>query len=188
MPTQTIDQDRSRLLSNIQSNAYFREKIILSSGKESDYYIDARLVTLTSEGAYLCARLIMDSIKADVYDAIGGPTLGADPLIGAVGVLSFQQGKPVNTFIIRKSPKKHGRQQQIEGPELPGGSKVVLLDDVATTGKAFIQSLDVLEPLGIEVIKAICIVDRGEGAKRALADRGCLLESLFDISEIHQPQ
>ncbi len=186
MNTQVMEQDRQKLLELIIQKAYFREKIILSSGKESDYYIDARHVTLDAKGAYLCARMIIDSVGNDTIDAIGGPTLGADPMIGAVSVLRLQSGKPINTFIIRKAPKAHGKQQQVEGPLLAEGSQVVLIDDVATTGKAFIQSLDVLEPMNIKVSKAICLVDRGEGAKEALAERGCELVSVFDIGEIHK--
>lgn len=178
--------DLKRLLELILRGAYFREKIILSSGKESDYYIDARRVTLSAEGAYLCGRLILEILKDDPVDAVGGPTLGADPLVGAVAVLSLQAKRPVNTFIIRKAPKAHGKQQQIEGPPLAKGSRVVLIDDVATTGKAFLESLEVLHRMEIYPKKAICIVDRREGAREALAAKGCELISLFDISEIHK--
>lgn len=186
MEIKSIQEEREELRDIIIRDAYFREKITLSSGKESDYYIDARRVTLGARGAYLCARLILVTVGDDDVDAIGGPTLGADPMIGAISVLSLQAGKPLNTFIIRKTAKAHGKQQQIEGPTLEKGSRVVLIDDVATTGKAFLQSIDVLTEAGITVHKAICIVDRGEGAKEAVADKGCELVSLFDISEIHQ--
>lgn len=186
METKTIQEEREELRQIIIKDAYFKEKITLSSGKESDYYIDARLVTLSPKGVYLCARMILDIVGNDAIDAIGGPTLGADPMIGAVGVLSLQAGNPINTFIIRKTPKAHGKQQQIEGPALVKGNRVVLIDDVATTGKAFIESINVLEKIGIEVHKAICIVDRGEGAREAVAEKNCELISLFDISEIHQ--
>ena len=182
-----LKQDRDKLLALILRDGYFREKIILSSGKESDYYIDARRVTLQPQGAYLCAKLILDLVKSLEYDAIGGPTLGADPLIGAIGVLSLESGHPKNNFIIRKSPKGHGKQQQVEGPPLKEGSKVILIDDVATTGKAFFESLDVLRSMKVKVLKAICIVDRGEGAQEALAAKGVELRSLFKISEIHRP-
>lgn len=182
---ENMQEDRQRLLELIRTEAYFREKIILSSGKESDYYIDARRVTLSARGVLLCARLILDTLKDEQFEAIGGPTLGADPLVGAVGVVSALNDRPVNTFIIRKTPKAHGKQQQVEGPLLSQGSRVVLIDDVATTGKAFLQSLDVLEPMGVKVVKALCLVDRKEGAREALAARGCPLVSLFDIGEIH---
>ncbi len=181
-----LGKERKELLELLTKQAYVKGKVILSSGKESDYYVDARRVTLTAKGAYLCARLILDSVKDDLYDAIGGPTLGADPMLGAIGVVSLQAGRPVNTFIIRKAPKAHGKQQQIEGPALQKGSKVILVDDVATTGKAFLESLDVLTPLGIRVIKAVCVLDRGEGAREALAQKGVSLTALFNISEIHK--
>ncbi len=181
-----IQKDRQKLLKILTEKAYFREKIILSSGKESDYYIDARRVTLSAEGAYLCGRIILDMLKSEKVDAIGGMTLGADPLVGAIGVLSFQDKKPINTFIIRKAPKLHGKQQQMEGPLLKEGGNVILIDDVATTGKAFLESIDVLKKMGIKPRKAICIVDRQEGAKEALAQHGCELLSLFKISEIHK--
>lgn len=184
MQQHEIEKVKDSLLGILKKDAYFQEKIILSSGKESDYYIDARRVTLAAEGVYCCARLILNEARFDDVKAIGGPTLGADPMVGAVGALSFLDGKPINTFIIRKQPKKHGKQQQVEGPLLEEGDKVILIDDVATTGKAFLESLDVLDKMKIEVVKAVCIVDRGEGAKEALEARGCKLVSLFDISEI----
>ena len=180
-----LRKERQELLELLTRDAYVRGKVILSSGKESDYYVDARRVTLTANGAYLCARLILDQVKDDPYDAIGGPTLGADPMLGAIGVVSLQAGRPVNTFIIRKAPKAHGKQQQVEGPELRKGSRVILIDDVATTGKAFLESLDVLTPMGVRVVKAVCVLDRGEGAREALAQRGVPLVALFSISEIH---
>ena len=185
MEIKSIQQEREELRQIIVKDAFFKEKIILSSGKESDYYIDARRVTLSAQGAYLCARMILDVIGDDLIDAVGGPTLGADPMTGAIAVLSHQAGRPLNTFIIRKTPKAHGKQQQIEGPILRKGNRVVLIDDVATTGKAFIQSIDVLTKIGVEVYKTICIVDRGEGAREAVAQKNCELVSLFDISEIH---
>lgn len=179
----SLQNDKQAFLNILKKDAFFREKIILSSGKESDYYIDARRVTLTSEGAYLCAKVMMDMIKDETYAAIGGPTLGADPMIGAIGVVSHQMGKPINTFIIRKAPKSHGKQQQIEGPIIPKGSEVILIDDVATTGKAFLQSIDVLTQCGIKARKALCIVDRGEGAKEAVAAKGCELVSIFTAED-----
>lgn len=181
-----IEEERAELLALLTQDAYFREKIILSSGKESDYYIDARLVTLNPRGTYLCARLMWDLVGDTAIDAIGGPTLGADPMIGALGVLSLDRQEPVSTFIIRKESKGHGKKQLLEGPVLKPGSRVVIIDDVATTGKAFVHSLDALAELDIEVVKAICIVDRQEGAYEAVAAKGCELFSIFKASEIHK--
>ncbi len=184
---QSLALYREELLEHLKHDAYFPEKTILSSGRTSDYYIDARRVTLSAKGVNLCARIILEAIKDDGVDAVGGPTLGADPLLGAISVLSLQAGRPINTFIIRKAPKPHGKQQQIEGPLLLAHSKVILLDDVATTGAALVQSLEVLHKMSIHPTKAICIVNRNEGAKEALAAKGCTLISIFDISEIHSP-
>ena len=122
-------------------------------------------------------------VKDESLDAIGGPTLGADPMVGAIASLSHQLNKPVNTFIIRKAPKAHGKQQQIEGPLLKNNAKIVLIDDVATTGKAFVESIEVLAKMGIKPVKAICLVDRQEGAREALAQLGCSLVSIFTAAE-----
>jgi len=174
---------KKRLFHLIQTKALFKEKVILSSGKESNFYLDGRLVSLSAEGAYLIALIILDLIAKKRISAIGGPTLGADPIAGAVAVLSHIRKKPVNTFIVRKAPKAHGRMRQIEGPLLKRGSRVILLDDVATTGKALIEAKQVLENQGIEVKEAIVVVDREEGAGQALAGCGLRLISIFKASD-----
>jgi len=178
-----IAQDRSELFHLLKTIAFSKGKFILSSGKESNFYLDARLVTLSAPGAYLTARIMLDMIKEDHVDAIGGPTLGADPMVGAVASLSYQDGRPINTFIIRKQPKAHGKQQQVEGPLLKELGSVVIIDDVATTGKAFVESIEVLQKMNIKIKKAICVIDRGEGASEALAKYGVPLKSIFTISE-----
>jgi orotate phosphoribosyltransferase len=179
----SIDKDKSELFHILMTQALSRGKFILSSGKESSFYLDARLVTLSAAGAYLTARVILDMIKDDQLDAIGGPTLGADPMVGAIASLSHQANRPINTFIIRKQPKPHGKQQQIEGPLLNEGDTVVIIDDVATTGKAFVESIEVLQKMNIKIKKAICVIDRGEGAREALAKYNVPLESIFTIAE-----
>ena len=181
--TTTRQEDKAKLFQILKTQAFFREKIILSSGKESDYYFDARRVTLSAAGAYLCGKIILDMVKDEHVDAIGGPTLGADPMVGAIASLSHQMNKPVDTFIIRKAPKAHGKQQQIEGPLLKDNAKIILIDDVATTGKAFVESIEVLAKMGNKPVKAICIVDRQEGAAAALAKLGCPLVSVFTAGE-----
>lgn len=178
-----LQEDKKRLFEILARDAFFKEKITLSSGKESNFYIDARRVTLSPEGAYLCAKIILELIKDDRIDAIGGPTLGADPIAGAIASLSFQMKKPVSTFIVRKAPKPYGKQQQVEGPLLRAGSRVAVIDDVATSGKSLIQSIDVLKQMGLEVVKAVCIVDRREGAYEALAEKKCPLISIFNASD-----
>lgn len=178
-----MSDEKSKLFEILKTQAFFRGKFILSSGKESSFYLDARLVTLSPAGAYLTAKVMLDMVKNDNVVAIGGPTLGADPMVGAVASLSHQAGKPVNTFIIRKQPKAHGKQQQIEGPALPEQGRIVIIDDVATTGKAFVESIEVLAKMNIKPYKAICIIDRGEGAREALAKYDVPLESIFTIND-----
>lgn len=179
----TIGQDRSELFHHLKTYAFSKGKFILSSGKESSFYLDARLVTLSAAGSYLTARIMLDMISEDELDAIGGPTLGADPMVGAIASLSYQAGRPINTFIIRKQPKAHGKQQQIEGPLLKEGDSVVIIDDVATTGKAFVESIEVLQKMNIKIKKAICVIDRGEGAREALVKYSVPLESIFTIAD-----
>ncbi len=179
----SIDECRRELFFILKTKAFFTGKFILSSGKESNFYLDARLVSLSAAGAYYTGRIMLDMAKNETLDAIGGPTLGADPMVGAIASISFQQGKPINTFIIRKQPKAHGKGQQLEGPALAEGAKVVIIDDVATTGKAFVESIEVLQKMNIKIVKAICIIDRGEGAKEALAKYNVPMESIFSVNE-----
>jgi len=182
----TIDQDRNELFRLLKTQAFSKGKFILSSGKESNFYLDARLVTLCAAGAYLTARIMLDMISKDQPDAIGGPTLGADPMVGAIACLSHQAGRPINTFIIRKQPKEHGKQQQVEGPLLKEGGSVVIIDDVATTGKALVEAIVVLKKMNINIKKAICVIDRGEGALEALAKHKVPLKSIFTLAEFLQ--
>ncbi len=179
----TIEEARSKLLGILKKEAFTKGKFILSSGKESSFYLDARIVTLSAPGAYLTGRIILDMVKNDHIDAIGGPTLGADPMVGAVASLSYQAENPIPTFIIRKTPKAHGKGQQVEGPALKEGSSVVIIDDVATTGKAFVESIEVLQKMNVKIVKAICVIDRGEGAKEALAKFNVPMESIFTIDQ-----
>lgn len=170
---------KEKLFRLLKKKALFKGKIVLSSGKASNYYLDGRLITLSSEGAYLIADIILDLIKQKKIDAIGGPTLGADPIVGAVAALSHIRKNPINTFIVRKTPKPHGRMRQIEGPVLKKNSRVILIDDVVTTGGALLEAKEALNKGGIKVAEAIVVVDRGEGAKENLAKGGLRLTSIF---------
>lgn len=170
---------KRQLLSLLKKEAFRKGQIVLSSGRTSSFYIDGRSVTLNPEGAYLAACLILDLLKGKDIEAIGGPTLGADPIVGAIAAVSFLKKKPIKTFIVRKTPKAHGTRRQIEGPNLKSGSRLVLVDDVATSGKSFAESIDILRSEGFIVDTAICIVDRREGAQETLAQKDCRLISLF---------
>lgn len=183
MESQTRAQLKARLLDLLNKEALKRGKFVLSSGKESNYYLDGRVITLTPEGAYLVAGIILDMIKHEALDAIGGPTLGADPIVGALAALSYINKCPIKTFIVRKQAKEHGTQRQVEGPALKKGARVILVDDVATSGKAIMEAKLALDKIGVIAEKAIVIVDRSEGAVDNLAKAGLKLESIFKLAD-----
>lgn len=174
---------KPKLFELLNKEALKRGNFVLSSGKASSYYLDGRVITLTPEGAFLVANIILEMIKGLDVDALGGPTLGADPIVGAVACLSHIKQQPLKTFIVRKQQKAHGTQRLIEGPAINKGASVVMVDDVATTGKAIIEAKQALDAEGIKIKKVIVIVDRGEGAKENLAREGLELESIFTIKD-----
>jgi orotate phosphoribosyltransferase len=184
MKENKVKEYKRRLLQFLKQKALKHGRVLLSSGKVSNYYLDGRLVTLSSQGAYWVASIILDLIKDKKITAIGGPTLGADPIVGAVISLAAIKGKKLGGFIVRKGTKKHGMQHLIEGPRLPKGSRVVLVDDVVTTGGSLIAAKIALARLGVKVDCAIVIVDREEGARENLAKAGCRLISLFKKRDI----
>lgn len=182
----SIDACRKRLFFLLKTQAFFKGDFVLSSGKRSSYYLDARLVTLSPEGAFLCGRLMRDLVRSKEPTAIGGPTLGADPMVGAVGAISFLEGSPVKTFIIRQEAKGHGKGRMIEGPALGSADRIVVIDDVATTGKAFLHSIDALAREGLAPVVCACIIDRQDGAREALSARGIDFVSLYTAEEFLQ--
>ena len=175
--------ERERLLELLRTRALRRGKITLSSGRVSDYYVDAREVVLHPEGAYLTGRLILDMIDSEAA-AVAGMTLGADPIVAAVSVVGHLGGRDLPALIIRKEAKGHGTGKFVEGPTLPQGSKVAVVDDVVTTGSSLIKSIERLKGEGYEPIQAIAILDREEGGSERLADVGYRLESIFTRSEL----
>jgi orotate phosphoribosyltransferase len=183
MTKSNIKESKEKLRLLLKKRALFKGKIVLSSGKISNYYFDGRLITLGPEGAYLIADIILDLIEKKNIDAIGGPTLGADPIVGAIAALSYARKKPISTFIVRKTPKQHGRMRQIEGPVLKKNSTVIIVDDVATTGGALLEAQEALLKEGIKAKEAIVVLDREEGAKENLAKKGLRLLSIFKASD-----
>jgi orotate phosphoribosyltransferase len=155
----------------------------LTSGRQSDYYIDARQTALRSRGAYLVARLVLDELRDTGVDAIGGPTLGADPVIGAVLALAALENMPLIGFIVRKQAKEHGMQRLIEGPLQPG-MRVTVFDDTVTTGGSLKHAIDQVKAIPCTVVKVLAIVDRQEGAQQNFAQWGYPFHALFTIDEL----
>jgi orotate phosphoribosyltransferase len=139
-------------------------KFTLASGRESDIYVDMRKVTLSPKGALLIGSLIHETIKDMDVDAIGGLTMGADPIATAASLVSFQKGKELKAFLVRKAAKDHGMKNAVEGPVLPG-QKVVIVDDVITTGGSTITAIENARELGLEVVLVIAVFDRMEGGR-----------------------
>ena len=173
---------REKLFNLLNEKAYRKGKFILTSGKESDFYIDCRPVTLHSEGAYLVGKLLFERLRSSTGEiqGVGGMTLGADPIATAVSLISYIEGKPLHAFLIRKEPKKHGRGLWIEGIQnLPEGTEVAIVEDVVTTGGSTIKAIERAVEEGLKVARVMAIVDRDEGGKESLKNYGYELESLF---------
>lgn len=159
---------REELLRLVKKKALQKGDYTLSSGKKSSYYIDGKQATLDPQGIFLIAKTILAMLQGAQVDAVGGPTLGADPLAAAVSLLSSQTGRPLKAFIVRKEEKKHGTQKRVEGPRLEPGDRVAVVEDVITSGKSVMEAILEIEKLKGRVVKVICLVDREEGANKLL--------------------
>lgn len=164
---------RAELADILRKKSLVRGEFTLASGKKSDYYLDCRLTTLDAQGALLTGYCILDLLDAMHVepDAIGGLSMGADPVVSAAIVVSAVENRPVPGFLVRKEAKKHGRQKQIEGIENLSGKKVVIVDDVCTTGGSTQEAIDAVERAGAEVVAVISLVDREEGGSEMLRSK-----------------
>lgn len=179
--------DRERLKTIILEKSYRKGNFKLSSGKTSDFYIDGKQTTLSAEGAYLCGKLLFELIKNndEKIDAVGGMTLGADPLVTAASIVSFQEGAPIPAFIVRKESKGHGTEEYIEGKKnIPQGAVVALVEDVVTTGGTLFKVIDRVEAQGYRVGLVVTVVDRQEGGAEALAEKGFPLKAIFTRQDL----
>ena len=154
----------------------------LVSGKQSPYYFDCKATTLDPEGCILIGKCMFELIKDLQADAIGGLTLGADPISLATAMEAYQQGKTLFPLIVRKEPKKHGTQKWIEG-NTANVKKVIAIDDVITTGGSTITAIERLTESGLQVIAAAVIIDREEGGSEAIEEKGIKVYSLFKRSD-----
>jgi orotate phosphoribosyltransferase len=175
-----VNSKRARLLELLRTRSFQEREVTLSSGLKSNFYIDCKQVSLDAEGAALIGELfhgVIDEVAASAV-AVGGLTLGADPLATATSIYSFHAGKPRAAFIVRKEPKGHGTGQWIESTKLPDGASVVILEDVITTGASTLRAIERARLAGFKVLHAVGLVDRLEGGREAV-EAECPLTTLF---------
>jgi orotate phosphoribosyltransferase len=189
----TIETDRARLLELLRTLSYERRRVVLASGKESDFYVDCKRTSLTAEGHVLVGRLLWARVRAlsPGVRAVGGLTLGADPIASAVAMaswLDFEQeragnhppGTTVDAFVVRKEPKGHGTGQWIEGRKtIPDGSRVAVIEDVVTTGGSALKAIERCRLERLDPVVCLALVDRREGGREAIEAAGVPLQALF---------
>ena len=160
----TPAEDRAQLRQDILDKAVVHGKVVLSSGKEADYYVDLRRVTLDGATAPYVGRVMLDLTKDLDYDAVGGLTLGADPVATAMLHAAAAQGRRLDAFVVRKSEKAHGLQRRIEGPDV-AGRRVLAVEDTSTTGGSVLTAVEALREAGADVVGVAVIVERGAAPK-----------------------
>jgi orotate phosphoribosyltransferase len=173
------DQLRQMLLSRSMRFGEF----VLSSGATSNYYIDVRKTSLHPEGLRLISRLFFEMLQADHVTAVGGLTLGADPLVAGVLLYSAEMGRPLEGFLVRRTTKDHGLRGQVEG-NLAGHKRVAILDDVITSGESALIAAEAAESYKAEIVRVLAVVDREQGASQIFQQRGYAFTPLFSIGEL----
>ena len=184
---QKIENLRSRLLEILREKSVERGTFQLRSGRTSDYYVDGKQTTLDAEGSYLIGRVLFERIQAleDLPRGVGGVTLGADPIVTAVSLVSHLEGNPIPAFIIRKEPKGHGTERWIEGlKNIAPGSQVVVVEDVLTTGGTLLDGVRHAREAGFEVDRVYTLIDRQEGGRENIEAEGLVLDALFTRDEL----
>jgi len=169
------------LKEQIIKKAVVHGKVILSSGKEADYYVDLRRVTLDAVAAPLVGQVMLDLMQGWDYEAVGGLTLGADPVASAIMHVAGQQGRKIDSFVVRKAEKQHGLQRRIEGPEVKG-RRVVAIEDTSTTGGSVLTAVDALREAGAIVVGVAVIVERG--AEPAILEAGLEYRAAFSLKDL----
>ncbi len=177
---------RERLLELILEKAFkFDPEPVfkLVSGRMSNYYFNCKAVTLHPEGMHLIGNIIFDMIKDLSPNGVGGLTLGADPIADAVAYTSFLKGRPIEAFVVRKTAKSHGTMQWIEG-NIQSGDRVVIVDDVITTGKSTIEAINKAKEAGLDIVKVTALIDRQEGGRENIESAGFPVEAVITREEV----
>lgn len=177
-----MEQHRKTLLHLLKERAYKHGQFTLSSGKESEHYMNCKPVTLSCEGSALLSHLMIEHVESNAK-AVGGLTLGADPLVCGIAQKAYYSGKHIDALIVRKNPKGYGTKEVIEGHKPPKGSVVTVLEDVTTTGSSAIKAVNVLREAGYIVNRVVAIVDRQEDHK-VWEDNKLEFISLFKLEDV----
>ncbi|MCF2526659.1 orotate phosphoribosyltransferase [Yinghuangia soli] len=177
-----MSSDRDALLDQIKDKAVVHGRVTLSSGKEADYYVDLRRVTLDAEAAPLVGRVMLDASADLDYEAVGGLTLGADPVAAAMLHAAAARGRKLDAFVVRKTGKAHGLQRRIEGPDV-AGRRVLAVEDTSTTGGSVLTAVEALREAGAEVVGVAVIVERG--AAPAIEAAGLPYVTAYTLADLN---
>lgn len=180
-----MNESKAKLARLLMALSYAEGDFLLTSGRRSDYYFDCRQTALNPEGCYLIGKLFLEMLKGSGARGVAGMTMGADPLVSSVAVLSHLEGRPLPAIIVRKQSKGHGTNQFLEGlKNVAPGAEVALLEDVVTTGGTLVTSAERVRAAGFKVGAVLCVLDREEGGRENLAKAGLSLSSIFTRKEL----
>ncbi len=174
---------RARLLDLIRTNAIVHGRVTLSSGQEADYYVDLRRITLDGEAAPLVGQVMNDLVADLEFDAVGGLTMGADPVATAMLHARAAAGGRLDAFVVRKAGKAHGLQQRIEGPSIEG-RRVLVVEDTSTTGGSPVTAVEACREAGAEVVAVAVIADRASGAEEVIRAQGLAYRAAFSMADL----
>ncbi len=180
-------EERNELMEIVRELSYEEREVTLASGRKSNFYFDGKQTCLHAKGGLLVGKAFWEEVKKfdGRIDGVGGLTLGADPIATATSIAAALEGKSVHAFIIRKEPKGHGTGQWLEGRKnLPAGSRVVIVEDVTTTGGSSMKAVERAQEEGLEVVGIVTLVDREEGARENIEGAGQALRSVFTRAQV----
>jgi orotate phosphoribosyltransferase len=178
-----LQEDRDELLRLVRELAVVRGRVTLASGREADYYVDLRRITLDGRAAPIAGRVLLDLVADWTFDAAGGLTMGADPVAAAMLHAAATAGRRLDAFVVRKEGKAHGLQRRIEGPDV-AGRRVLAVEDTSTTGGSVLTAVDALREAGADVVGVAVLVDRDTGAREAVEAAGLEYRAVFGLGDL----
>jgi orotate phosphoribosyltransferase len=174
---------RERLLEIVKDKAVVHGRVTLSSGTEADYYVDLRRITLDGEAAPLVGEVMLDLVADLEIDAVGGLTMGADPVATAMLHAAHRRGRRLDAFVVRKAEKAHGLQQRVEGPSI-AGRRVLVVEDTSTTGGSPLTAIEAVREVGAQVVAVAVIADRASGAEERIREAGVDYRAAYSLADL----